>query len=94
MRKLTLEIGTLQVESFAVLPHPPVEGGTVHGRQFDEGPLYPDDGGTGGGGGGGAYTVGTCIGPTFCCPPTWRPTCAATCYGTCPASCIDMYCSY
>ena len=88
MRKLRLDLQELQVESFALeSPHP--APGTVRGHDSEV--LYPMDdydyGDGGGGGGGGAYTVGTCIGPTFCCPPTWRPTCPATCYGTCPFTC-------
>ena len=91
MRKLRLNLQELQVESFS-LESPHSAPGTVRGHDSIE-VLYPDmgDGGGGdwggGGGGGGAYTVGTCIGPTFCCPPTWRPTCANTCYNTCAFTC-------
>jgi hypothetical protein len=80
MRKLKLDVEALQVESFAAHPHA-TEGGTVHGRI-----EYQDDStGCDGGGWGSLFgscncpSVGTCIGPTYCCPPTWRPTCAETC---------------
>jgi hypothetical protein len=33
-----------------------------------------------------AVTVGTCIGPTYCCRATWKNTCMS-CEGTCDESC-------
>ena len=90
MRKLKLEVDALEVESFVVQPHT-AQGGTVHARSED---LQQDYGSTGCDGGGwgswfgtcaGCPTVGTCIGPTYCCPPTWRPTCNnPSCNATCP----------
>ncbi|HEX6748651.1 MAG TPA: hypothetical protein VF092_15240 [Longimicrobium sp.] len=84
MKKLRLDVAVLRVESFAVAPSA-VSVGTVAARS---GPFDQDDGSLDycGGGGGGAYTVGTCIGPTFCCPATWKPTCNS-CEGTCGDSC-------
>jgi len=72
VRKLKLDIETLQVESFEALPTR-AQRGTVAGHLMDEAmePYYQDPWGDAGGGGGG-YTVGTCIGPTFCCAPTWN----------------------
>lgn len=69
MRKLKLDVESLEVESFEALPARR-ERGTVAGHGMDEAlePLYLDDGA----GGGGGYTVGTCIGPTFCCAETWN----------------------
>lgn len=71
MRKLKLDVERLQVESFETRPAR-IRRGTVAAHLMD--PLYQDpfeewDGGSGGGGG---YTVGTCIGPTFCCADTWN----------------------
>jgi len=89
MRKLKLDVDTLQVESFEAVSHAP-QGGTVHG-QID--PYYKEPVSTGCDGGdwgslfgtcAGCPSVGTCIGPTYCCPPTWRPTCNPSCNITCP----------
>ena len=92
MRKLKLDIDTLRVESFVAHPHG-TEDGTVHGLSGLE-PVHMGDDSTGCDGGGwgslfgtcaGCPTVGTCIGPTYCCPPTWRPTCNnPSCDATCP----------
>jgi len=92
MRKLKLEVDALQVESFVVQPHA-AQGGTVQGRWVDPDDRYPvEDDSTGCDGGGwgslfgtcaGCPTVGTCIGPTYCCPRTWQPTCNPTCNMTC-----------
>lgn len=94
MRKLKLETTELKVESFSVLPAAG-SNGTVHGNIGD--PNHPDvpspsfEGCTPGGG---AVTVGTCIGPTYCCPPTWKQTCADTCLNTqCGGTCITWYCN-
>jgi hypothetical protein len=81
MRKLKLDIAALQVDSF-VPGTLPVPGGTVHGRWNRDPESTECDGG------GwfslfgtceGCPTVGTCVGPTYCCPPTWRPTCNPSC---------------
>ncbi|MDB4949368.1 MAG: hypothetical protein JWM27_2017 [Gemmatimonadetes bacterium] len=74
MRKLKLDVEMLHVESFEALPAPKRRG-TVGAHLME--PLYQDpfidwEGGGGGGGGGGGYTVGTCIGPTYCCAETWN----------------------
>ena len=87
MRKLKLEVDALRVESFVVQRHTP-QGGTVHGQsdlQQDYGSSGCDGGGWGSWFGtcAGCPTVGTCIGPTYCCPPTWRPSCNGTCE-SCP----------
>ena len=92
MRKLKLDVETLQVESFEALP-PAAEGGTVHGALNRD----QDSSGCDGSGGWGSLfgtcdgcpTVGTCIGPTYCCPPSWRPTCIPSNCGSCP----DYECS-
>jgi hypothetical protein len=87
MRKLKLDLDSLEVESFA--PSEASEPtGTVQGR-FDQDPGSTDcDDGTGGwfslfGTCNGCPTQGTCIGPTYCCQPTWRPTCPFTCPFSC-----------
>lgn len=85
MRKLKLEIDDLLVESFDVLPPRATGVGTVHGHVFNRDWETYDDACQGGGGG--VPTVGTCVGPTYCCAPTWKETCPATCYATCPLSC-------
>ena len=90
MRKLKLDVDALQVESFVALPHA-APAGTVHGQVADV-DYWDDSTGCDGGGWGslfgtcdGCPTVGTCIGPTYCCPPTWRPTCNnPTCNWSCP----------
>jgi len=88
--KLKLEIDELKVESFAVLPHSPATAGTVHGRfNNDWNTLVECEGG---GGGSGVNTQGTCIGPTYCCQPTWQQTCMPTCPNTCD-SCLINWCS-
>jgi hypothetical protein len=85
MRKLKLDVGTLRVESFETRPADQGPG-TVHGRVIN--PDYKDVDSTGCDGAGwgslfgtcdGCPTVGTCIGPTYCCPETWRPTCNPSC---------------
>jgi len=92
MRKLKLDLDALDVESFVPQPTPG-RGGTVHGRLEPFNQDYDSTDCDGGGWGSlfgtceGCPTVGTCIGPTYCCPPTWRPTCAATCL-----SCPDYEC--
>lgn len=93
MRKLRLDIDALRVESFSIPTRPPV--GTVNARNFD--PLYqeapPETFEVCYGGG--ANTVGTCVGPTYCCPATWRETCNTcgtcrqSCYGTCDRTCAE-----
>lgn len=97
MRKLTLDVDTLQVESFVALEHA-TGGGTVHGQAVQ--PQYKDTPGStycdeGGGSWGSLFgtcnncpTMGTCIGPTYCCTPTWQPTCSFSC----PPSCVDTEC--
>ena len=74
MRKLKLNVDALRVESFAPGAHPRAEGGTVHGHLHGAqaaGTLWS------------CPTKGTCIGPTYCCDDTWRPSCE-TCPWTCP----------
>ena len=96
MRKLKLEIESLQVDSFDV-QSPGARAGTVNARvDYQDYTIFEDDStGCDGGGWGslfgtcaGCPTVGTCIGPTYCCQPTWRPTCDPTCrYTDCTAPC-------
>jgi len=92
VRKLKLEVEALQVESFVADPHA-ARGGTVHGQVGEWQPLVEADSTECDGAGWGSLfgtcagcpTVGTCIGPTYCCPPTWRPTCNnPSCDATCP----------
>jgi hypothetical protein len=86
MRKLKLDVDTLKVESFVALPHTAPDG-TVHGH-FERDPGTTDCDGDGWwslfGTCAGCPTVGTCVGPTYCCPPTWRPTCNPSCNASCP----------
>jgi hypothetical protein len=92
MRKLALDLGDLRVESFATGTIADVRG-TVQGRGPDpEVPIPPGDGSTDcdDGGYGSLFgtcwhcpSVGTCVGPTYCCTPTWRPTCSYTCAVAC-----------
>lgn len=94
MRKLKLEIEALKVESFSATPAP-VEIGTVRAQQdtntdtttnpYNDDPSYEYC----------ANTVGTCVGPTYCCPPTWRQTCPYSCYqtGECGGSCQTWWCN-
>lgn len=89
MRKLKLDVDALQVESFAALP-PGAEGGTVRGHWVTQKDVDESTECDGGGWGSlfgtcdGCPTVGTCVGPTYCCPPTWRPTCNPSCNMSCP----------
>ena len=71
MRKLKLDIDELKVESFAASAGS-TETGTVHAHL----PTGEDP----------DFTVmlcgtnDTCIGPTYCCPPSWMATrCDVTC---------------
>ncbi|HEV7589898.1 MAG TPA: hypothetical protein VGO40_17415 [Longimicrobium sp.] len=82
MKKLRLDVEVLLVESFDLGPGA-ARLGTVAARSEI---FVPDDGSMDCGGGGSAYTVGTCIGPTFCCAATWKPTCNS-CEGSCGYSC-------
>ncbi len=80
MRKLTLDPDALHVESFTVDGRSSPGGGTVQGQSYHEDP----DPGTGGGGWGSLWncpTQSTCIGPTYCCEETWRPSCVPSCNG-------------
>ena len=92
MAKLKLDVDALQVESFEALSSI-AQGGTVNGQEVfnrDAGSTDCDGDGWGSlfGTCAGCPTVGTCIGPTYCCPPTWRPTCNPTCgYTDCPDPC-------
>lgn len=81
MRKLKLDIDELKVESFSVTD-PAAGSGTVHGR-YEEEPVFVESADQC------ANTVGTCVGPTYCCPPTWKATCPYSCYptGECGESC-------
>jgi hypothetical protein len=86
MRKLKLDVEALQVESFEAVSRT-VEGGTVHGQEiFEKDPVSTECDGNGWGSlfgtCAGCPTVGTCVGPTYCCPPTWQPTCNPTCNRT------------
>lgn len=92
MRKLKMDVETLQVDSFVADPFTH-QRGTVNGQGTSIPNLYPADDSTGCDGDGwgslfgtcdGCPTVGTCVGPTYCCPPTWRPTCNPSCNSTCP----------
>lgn len=66
MRKLTLKLDDLAVETFSV-DSQPASGGTVHGwGQTPENPIPHSDQCPPGQG----ITAGTCIGPTQCCWPT------------------------
>lgn len=90
MRKLTLSIEDLQVESFSVDPETGRRG-TVHGQggapitipqgegeSFD----YCD-------------SVGTCPVVTNCCAVTWKNTCPVSCGATaeCGNSCFTWWCN-
>lgn len=79
MRKLALKIEELHVESFSTEQHASAESGTVRGHVNDL-----DVGGTWWWSCEDGPTEGTCIGPTYCCPDTWR-----TCDGS---SCVIWYC--
>ena len=90
MGKLKLNADELSVESFDVHAHAPAQAGTVHARvEYQEEATYFDCDAAGGGG----YTQGTCIGPTYCCQPTWRPTCMATCPDTGQITCFNSMCT-
>jgi len=89
MRKLRLEVEDLQVESF-VAGELPAERGSVQGLIWHRDPESTDCDGPGWGslfGSCDCPTVGTCIGPTYCCPRTWR-----TCNPSCDASCPEWEC--
>jgi hypothetical protein len=95
MRKLKLDLDELQVESFQASPLFG-RGGTVNGQGTTIQPGHPIHPPTEvcEPGGGGGVTVGTCIGPTYCCQPTWQATCMATCPDTCGGiTCLDDWCS-
>ncbi|HET7460467.1 MAG TPA: hypothetical protein VFJ82_04430 [Longimicrobium sp.] len=80
MKKLKLDLDTLQVQSFVPAPLAP-NAGTVAAREieyYDNNSIdYCDDRD------GGVNSVGTCIGPTFCCPVSWKNTCGNSCEATC-----------
>ena len=82
MRKLKLDLDKLQVESFVPQPVPTTDG-TVHGREWNRDPESTECDGAGWlsifGTCEGCPSVGTCVGPTYCCPPTWRRTCNPSC---------------
>jgi hypothetical protein len=99
MRKLKLDQDALKVDSFPMVPGPPERKGTVYGRLQDN--PYPEDPTWDTCGGGGNINTYSCIGPTYCCPPTWRPTCwqptcAESCEGTChwQITCVDFRCGF
>ena len=74
MRKLKLDVDTLEVQSFHVAS-PAAEDGTVQGRMMDD--TAPTDLSCMGCAAGNTWT---CVGPTACCPVTWQQTCNASCY--------------
>lgn len=76
MRKLSLKLDDLQVESFHVVAPPP-QPGTVLGHVDPEPPVD---------GGGEWFPGGTVVACTIGC--SW-PTCwlRYTCYGSCPDTC-------
>jgi hypothetical protein len=81
MHKLKLEIDALKVESFSITPAAGPDG-TVHGQAIP--PDYPNYPNTSFDCEGGGYaTAGTCIGPTYCCVATWKPSCDRTRCGGC-----------
>ena len=85
MRKLKLEVESLQVESFEAAS-PAIRAGTVHARHEP----YNDDPGSTDCDGGGFFSIfGTCA-PDYTCGTcvTWRPTCPASCL-----SCPDIACT-
>jgi hypothetical protein len=93
MKKLKLVLDELRVDSFSVTATP-AQRGTVNALRFE--PRYRDPVASVDGcdpGGGGINTYGTCIGPTYCCQPTWNASCYPTqcgdsaCVGSCQASC-------
>ena len=94
MRKLKLQIDELKVDSFAVNPAAGMDG-TVRGNVDPNGP-YNQDPSFNDCYGGGVNTVGTCIGPTYCCGATWKPSCALTCIftdcNTCWETCAGGTC--
>lgn len=89
MRKLKLDIHALKVESFAPL-QTRTETGTVHGQLASgEDPDFTIML---------CGTAGTCVGPTYCCPVTWKASCNSCaetwcspteCMGTCEESCMN-----
>lgn len=85
MRKLRLDIQDLKVESFSSADPVP-EMGTVHGQVGVWQPPIVNSVDA-------CETVGTCPGPTNCCPPTWKQTCAYSCHptGECGASCNTWF---
>jgi len=56
---------------------------TLRVESFALGPRTPPPGTVRGHDGPGGRATFTCIGPTYCCPPTWKPSCE-TCPSTCP----------
>lgn len=90
MRKLKLNLEALNVESFSTRGGDG-EAGTVHGRLNRADESTECDGGGWGSLFGtceGCPSVGTCVGPTYCCPPTWRATCDPSCH-----VCTDPECT-
>jgi hypothetical protein len=71
MRKLKLEVGDLQVDSFSI-PGSYGRVGTIHGRVTTWQQTTEDPG----------ATIGTCIGPTYCCGATGptNPVCIGPSY--------------
>lgn len=81
MRKLKLDVTDLQVESFSIAG-PFGQEGTVRGRMpiNPDKPIPPSDNCPPGGN----NTVGTCIGPTYCCNPTANTGCCPPATDGCP----------
>ena len=65
MRKLKLDVETLQVDSFEALPAQRRRGTVAAHLE----PYNLDPWADGGGGGG---TTSPCIGPTYCCAESWN----------------------
>jgi hypothetical protein len=91
MRKLKLDVDALQVDSFVADPQA-ARGGSVagHGGGAEFTLVEADSSGCDGAGWfslpgscAGCPTVATCVGPTYCCPPTWRPSCNPSCNISC-----------
>jgi hypothetical protein len=88
MRKLRLDVDALQVDSFAALPTQIANGSVLGHMQPMQKDVYSTDCDGAGWGSlfgtcAGCPTVGTCVGPTYCCTPTWQPTCNPSCNSSC-----------
>jgi hypothetical protein len=84
VKKLSLNVDELHVDSFATAPGDPTLRGTIKALGFTDYCTHPDDQVTRG------YTcLGTCPMAPTC---NYGNSCNGTCYETCVSSCVGVSC--